>query len=220
MEDDVQRLEKFNRYYQKADISKIPYTRFIGIDGKTLEINRYVNSNTYKQILEVEKNKYRIRHYELTRGGVGCYLSHLTLYDLLLKDSSVEYYLIFEDDAAFDKDILQKITKYVNQAPKEWDLLNFGAIYEKGNNIYPFRKYSYFWGLNCYMINKKGASKMLKEYYKNLIYMQIDSTMSRMASENNLNIYGTIEKLTKHEKIGTNIQYPIKYSSDIDPFEI
>jgi GR25 family glycosyltransferase involved in LPS biosynthesis len=218
---DENRLYTFKKLYNKSDISKLELNRFEGINGKTLDnLELYVDPRALSQLKESEKNGYRLKHYEITLGAVGCYLSHLNLYKELLEDNNNDYYLIFEDDAYFSDYILYDILDYFKKAPIDWDLLIFGAMFEKSKDQYPFKKYEYFWGLNCYMINKKGAEKIIKEYNKNKIKMQIDSMMSLMAIENRINIYGSIRRLVKHNKVNTNIQLPIKYDENIDPFSL
>jgi GR25 family glycosyltransferase involved in LPS biosynthesis len=222
MKNDTKRLNKFDKFYKSSDLSIIPYEIFTGIDGKLIiNLDDYINQKTFDQIMDSEKKGYRTKHYELTLGGIGCYLSHLNLYYKLINDPQSEYYIIFEDDASLNKKILKFINYFLNKAPYDWDFIIFGAINESGNDYDSnFIKYTYFWGLNCYIVNKKGAMKFIKEFEYNKIKMQIDSAMSKMALEKNLNIYGTIKKLTRHDKIGTNIQLPLKIQNDIDPFDL
>ena len=49
--------------------------------------------------LAAEGRGYRTAHYQLTRGSVGCYLSHLRLYQHVLRGGA-QFALVFEDDAA------------------------------------------------------------------------------------------------------------------------
>jgi hypothetical protein len=45
-----------------------------------------------------ERTGYRTKHYQLTRGSVGCYMSHLQLYQHIIK-TDAQFAFIFEDDA-------------------------------------------------------------------------------------------------------------------------
>jgi hypothetical protein len=42
---------------------------------------------------------YRTKHYQLTRGSVGCYMSHLQLYQHILRETDAQFAFVFEDDA-------------------------------------------------------------------------------------------------------------------------
>lgn len=217
LEKDTERMSKFRYYYKNSDISELPYERFNAINGKQIDVSKYVSQRGLVDINNSETLRYRTKHYQLTMGAVGCYLSHLTLYKRLLEDPNHEYYLIFEDDVEFNKDILQNIMYYENNAPENWDLLIFGAIREFGDKQSPYIRYNYFWGLNCYLINKKGARKIVEE---NEINMQIDSAMNVMIRQNRLNVYGTLNKLTKHEYVVSNIQIPVIYKEGIDVYDL
>lgn len=217
------RYVRFNKYYNDSDLYKnnIICNRFDAINGRTLtddQLAYYVQEVALQNLYFAEKNSYRRKHYELTKGAVGCYLSHLTLYEQLLNDDSSDYYLIFEDDCIFNKNIAHNISTILNNAPNNWDMIIFGAIRSKSNKVQnTLLKYNTFWGLCCYVINKRGARKIFEEYLDNKITMQIDSVMSVMSLNNRLNIYGPVNKLAMHGKMSTDIQTPVLHFTNINP---
>ena len=216
------RLIQFKSLYQNADIKNLPLEVFPAVDGKKIEIKEYVTKEALEQILFTEKNGYRLRHRDLTRGGVGCYLSHVSIYKQLLQDPDHDYYIIFEDDAIFHPDVFKYIKFVMTRPPKDWDLILFGRIRckcEKTSSI--FEKAKFFWGLFGYAINKKGAQKVIENFEKTGIDMQIDSAMSKMSQNDQLNVYGLARDIVSQDsRYVSNIQKPLKKTEGIDPFQL
>jgi GR25 family glycosyltransferase involved in LPS biosynthesis len=207
----------------RSDIRVIPLERFNAIDGKKLDIKNIVTDKAYKQILSAENNGYRLRHYELTRGAVGCFMSHTSLFKRLRDDESKEFYLIFEDDAMIQPRVIEYIKYYINNAPKDWDMIMFGVLREviskQGKD---YDKVKVWWGLFGYAVSKKGANTFLD--YLNThgkIDKQIDSMMSMMTVENRLAVYSTKIHFIGHNEEGarTDIQLPVRLAKNINPFK-
>jgi GR25 family glycosyltransferase involved in LPS biosynthesis len=221
LEKNKQRLHHFTTSYENSDINIIPLERFNAVNGKKLDLQKYVTPKAYDQIMSAETNGYRLRHYELTRGAVGCFLSHTTLYRKLLDDPDREFYLIFEDDAYVPPEVIKPLQFYIENAPNDWDILLFGVIrevLEKKGQYYD--KVKIWWGLFGYAINKRGSKKFIDELnQEKRIDKQIDSMMSVMTQENKLNVYSTSVHLVKHDTDGSDIQLPIKIQSNINPYK-
>jgi len=220
LEKNTERLKSFLNSYESSDINIIPLERFNAINGRNVNLEKYVTTDAYDQILSAEKNGYRLRHYELTRGAVGCFLSHTMIYKKLVDDSNHEVYLVFEDDSYIPPNVIKAIQFYIENAPFDWDIILFGVlreiIDEKGKY---FDKIKTWWGLFGYAINKQGANKFLNELSsEKKIDKQIDSMMSMMVQEKKLNVYSTSIHLIKHDSDGTDIQLPIKVQADINPY--
>lgn len=216
------RLIQFKKQYDSSDLSHLPLEVFVGVDGKKIEIKEYVTADAYAQIMGTEQTGYRLRHKDLTRGGVGCYLSHISIYKQLLEDPDYDFYIIFEDDAVFNTDVLKYIQYIMSKTPKDWNLILFGRIRckcEKVSAIY--ERARYFWGLFGYAINKEGARRVIDHYEKTGIDMQIDSAMSKMSQNDELVVYGVSRDIISQDsRYVSNIQKPIKKSKDVDPFAL
>lgn len=214
------RLHQFNKYYMSSDIRSITLNRFDAINGQEIDIEQYVTPKAYKQIHFSETNGYRLKHYELTRGAVGCYLSHVSLYQKLLEDDSVDYYIIFEDDAQFQPEIMEILSLYVDSLPENWDLFVLGTIHQEiFKTVGYFTKLKVFWGLFGYVINKKGARLFVDQFLEERINKQIDSMMSVMTINDRFNVYGLIKPLVYQDhQWGTDIQLSVKKHVSIDPF--
>ena len=221
------RLERFSYFYNNSDISVLPLERYNAINGRKLDPQKYITEHAYSTLVENEENKYRTRHYELTRGAIGCYLSHTAMYQKLLDDPDHDYYIIFEDDAAILPHVLDKFNLAINYAPTDWDMVLFAPIMEVlankpyDANTHLFRKLNTFWGLCGYAINKRGAHKFIEEFHAKKISMQIDSKMSYMILHGNFNVYAFNDKTIWHDRsMGTDIQMPLKKIQGINPFYI
>jgi len=209
------RFDITNNLLNQYDFKNV--IRFPAIKGKDIsidELNKIVEPSAMKSILD----NYRTEHHELSYGAVGCYLSHINIWKKLV-DHDLDYIIIFEDDAlpAFNYNELQHIIN--NDVPNDWDIIFFGGIYNDYNKIYNkinnkinnnIVKIKKFYELHAYIINKKGALKLLTNAIP--IKKQLDSWLSDLATDNLVNIYGiTQNKWIQNPKINnTDIQTEIK----------
>lgn len=222
LEKNKDRYKRFKYYYNNSDLAQVPLEKFNAIYGREIDVQKYVTPKAYEILLLNEKNKYRTKHYELTRGAIGCYLSHAAVYRKLLEDPNYNYYLIFEDDAAIMSRIYNRIGKAIKHAPNDWDIILFAPIMEvplDENRL--FKKLQTFWGLCSYAISKKGAQKCIDEFDKKGINMQIDSKLSLMIMQGKLNVYNYKDKILWHDRTqGTDIQMIVKPVLGVNPFYI
>jgi GR25 family glycosyltransferase involved in LPS biosynthesis len=223
LEKNVKRLNLFLDRYNRSDLSAIELERFNAINGKKIDISNFVTDKALKQIEDAEKNGYRLRHYELTRGAVGCFLSHTTLFKRLLTDPNKDFYIIFEDDANVPPNVVKKIKFYVDNAPNNWDIIVFGVLREEiSGESALYDKVRAWWGLFGYAVSKRGAQRFV-DYLQNhgKIDKQIDSMMSLMTTQNQFNVYSTRVHLIDHnaEANETDIQLPVQVQENIDPFK-
>ncbi|MGQ9445014.1 glycosyltransferase family 25 protein [[Pasteurella] aerogenes] len=114
----------------------------------------------------------------LKRGEIGCALSHKVIYEYMLTHN-IEQALVLEDDVAFEKDFKEAIV-LINKFPSHWDLVLLGHYADyigtqeiqsptsfwdqhKLNDTFKLCRLSdYGYGTHAYLINKKGATKLLK----------------------------------------------------------
>jgi GR25 family glycosyltransferase involved in LPS biosynthesis len=183
--------------------------RYSAINGKNISKDKLIEiiePSAMKSILD----NYRKDHHELSYGAVGCYLSHINIWQKKKADN-LDYIIIFEDDAkpSFSFTELQEIIE--NNVPNDWDIILFGGIYNKTNNINDnITKIYTFYEMHAYIINKKGAIKLLSQAFP--ITKQLDSWLSDLAINNYVNIYGiTKNKWGQNSQISnTDIQTEIK----------
>ena len=205
--------------YNNSDLKEMLLSRFSAIVGKNVDLEQWLTPQAIIQVNQTEKTKKRTHHYQLTRGAVGCFLSHYFLAKQLLKESSeVEYYLIFEDDINFNQNILSEIKRYLSVAPSDWDIIHFSNTRKTNYSMEgDFFKPAGFWGMLSYILNKKGAEKIVKEVEANKIDGQIDAYLSRMIQQDKINIYIANKRLIYYINNGSDIQTPI-YNTIDNPF--
>jgi GR25 family glycosyltransferase involved in LPS biosynthesis len=206
------RLQNVKSMYAASDLVAFPFNRFNAIYGRDVDINLWLTDTTIVELKKVEDRKYRTHHHQLTYGGVGCFLSHYTLALNLANDIKNEYYIVLEDDINIVKDTYAKIESYVKNAPDDWDILLFGYFRLSDVKVKTdYMKPKGFWGMQGYIINKKGASKLVNEVDAQRIDGQVDSYLSRMQQQGKINIYATREQLVYSNELSnkTNIQIPL-----------
>lgn len=153
------RFELFKKNYP-LDITQI--IRFDAIDGKLLD-----------NIPEHFKN--------LKKSEVGCFLSHLLLWQKILKTSDSEYNVIFEDDPIFSENFYEEF-KNLQTMNIDFNILYIGGRWidnfkmktcVKVNNKIVKYDYNKPWNpLDCdrctfgYIITKKCCSILLEHFNK------------------------------------------------------
>jgi len=118
-------------------------------------------------------NNLRLNGNSLSKGELGCSLSHLEIYEMLCKDNNNNSYLIFEDDLNI---IVSKeeFNKFMNNLP---DINSYDICHLHESKFYPFikeqKENSYFYQAKrqffnaaaAYIITKRGAQKLLNHAY-------------------------------------------------------
>lgn len=215
------RLEAFIEQYMSCDLRSHQIKRLSAVDGQKIEnIEDKVTPKAFAEIQEVEKTGYRTKHYQLTRGAIGCYLSHMQVYQQIANGDK-DYGLIFEDDVIIDKKIFKKLNEVIVNIPDDWDMLLLSChciVCEKMDMYYDTGKF--FW-LHCYIVKKTSANKVISYLNSNKIGKQIDSELSDMIGEGLLKVYCLKESLCKQGNVfQTTIQTPLKVVPGINPFAV
>ena len=210
----TKRLTHFKDQFQQCDLSRgrAPI-RISAVDGRTIELKGVVSARAQKEIQQAEATGFRQKHYELSRGAVGCYLSHIHAWQSLLK-SDKNAAIIMEDDALLYPHLQEYMVHEVQYIPDDWDILLLG--YEclrcaKDETLGPVHRVYNFFGLHGYMINRKAIAKITASPRLHPIRKQIDTVLSDMAQKGDLVIYATKRKLVEqnNRQFGTQIQLPI-----------
>lgn len=164
------------KYLGLLDMSE----RSDAVDGKQLDensISRFLVSS--EGISDAFNSEMRV--YEpLTKGGIGCALSHRNIYRKII-DENINRCLILEDDVKFDINFFSKMKLIENKIPQDFDILFLG--YHFSNISKDINKYYFVpsktYGLFGYVVSKEGAKKLLDLFP---ITYQIDTEIS-----NNMN---------------------------------
>jgi glycosyl transferase, family 25 len=136
----------------------LDYTRFAAIDGQA-EWTRLVSS---VDITAFRSNVGR----EVLPGEIGCYLSHLAVWQALI-DSPHDVALILEDDVVFHADFMSAVERAISIQDR-WDMVKLNFIRAKQ----PVKKHAIgryvlnayvgaFTGMGAYLITKRFAASQL-----------------------------------------------------------
>ena len=146
--------------------------RFSAIDGNTINVENDERISVFTR-MNIIKGVPRRSHNELdTNGGIGCYLSHIAVWQDFLKNSNSDVAFIFEDDAILNISAIQNIKMFLEksktiQNTELWDICILAPYVNsiKQGSIHhddPYcLKLIHFSGLIGYMITKKGIKKIL-----------------------------------------------------------
>jgi len=171
----VDRLEGFRLNMSKAGIER--YTRWKGTDGS--EMSREERTHVSKKLC---------KWVGCTPGTIGCYLSHIRLYEYIIQhyNDREGWFLIFEDDARVAnhfKTYLEKLFKH--DIPK-LQMHNTGMIIQLGRftNLIPsyqvtsnLNKPMFINGTTCYIINLDGIKQIVNDLDYG-VYYHIDMSIA------------------------------------------
>ena len=112
------------------------------VNGQNLDIDK------------LKKDKIVVNNnYNLTKGEIGCYLSHIHMLKKALESNKPV--LIIEDDIKLEIDTFQKI-KELKDIPIDWDILCIGYNYYE--QFSTFDKIKYLHGAHAYLVNNENLT--------------------------------------------------------------
>ena len=136
----------------------LAYTLFPGVDGKAEEARLLANTD----IPAFERNMGR----KILIGGIGCYHSHLGVWEAFLA-TAAPVALVMEDDVVFHDDFLDAIRLALG-AQAHWDFLKLNRIRAKlpvaQGRVGRYRLNAYLGpatGTGAYLITRETAAKLL-----------------------------------------------------------
>jgi GR25 family glycosyltransferase involved in LPS biosynthesis len=184
--------------------------RFIGVDGKNLDIMKddRIPLATKRNI----KMKTRRAHEELnTAGGIGCALSHIAVWEWIVENKA-PITLVFEDDAKIPQDFVPYLNRCIEDSPvlkdpSTWELMIFTGQRSatKAHTVDPnVVTFDAFIGLQCYVITQACAQRFLKEAYS--LQLHIDLWMAVYKSVHGLTIIGLPNYYVHQRGSKTDIQ--------------
>ena len=157
---------------------------FQGVDGKKVDLDNDILLTPYARAVIDGKLKRKNSAVLCSRGAVGCFLSHQTIWKNFLSTDS-QWCAIFEDDVRFNKSFQKDFVPLWNDVRTHTDdplMLNLGfgplsphtTIHQEGKRYDVLQ--GIFWGLHSYIINRAAARKMLTN--TDIYDVQVDTHIS------------------------------------------
>ncbi|PNH01291.1 Glycosyltransferase 25 family member [Tetrabaena socialis] len=219
-----ERLLRFMTEYSRSDIADTPLRHLSAIDANDIDIPRFVTEKTMTQITTTTITGFRKYHHDMTKGAVGCFLSHIAIMRMLQRDEGHSWYMVFEDDTSIPPKIHLAIHGAIRNAPAGWDLLLFGRHFATTHKVpsdnADYERIATFWGMHAYCISKQGAMKIIENYEQNKISMQIDSMISVMSKQGLVAVYACKQVRMITGPFKSDIQVPVKQIKGIDPYDL
>jgi len=195
------RLENIKKQEDKINQNvpaneKINIRKIDAVVGANLDLNKLVSD---KLLAPEFKDESKSRKAEL-----GCYLSHMKIYNTIRNSKKTGYTVIFEDDFEivsddFLKTVKRSLNTLVNDSV-DFDMLFLGnnhSNYSKDpipknkgellkDNIYFFNRNQFLYGTEAILINNKNIDKMINALQ--YMDMPIDQKIQFQTISDNLNI--------------------------------
>jgi GR25 family glycosyltransferase involved in LPS biosynthesis len=152
------RKERFTRLLCNAGKLKQFIVKIKAIDGRTLDPFSLKTQRLYKPLNEFN---------ELTRGQLGCFMSHRLAWNYVITNSLKHAFIIEDDCDLFPHpEITAYLSKAIDSIDFEWDVLYVGrnpALCKSKRRLRPnVVEVGKTWGLFAYIVTLKGAEKLLK----------------------------------------------------------
>ena len=201
------RLKNFLTYFNASDMKNFSLTKFDAIDGTKLDQNNIPLSElATAELQQLKTTGFRTKHYQLTMGAIGCYLSHVKVWEHILKHDN-EIVLVLEDDAKLPENFLSEVNDNVKYIPNDWDIILLGYLCKKCYEFQKYKEVERFQLTHAYLIKKTAIVKMMNSNTLFPITQQIDALMSELSSI--INIYSLKKKIVPQFQSRTDIQAPI-----------
>ncbi|CAG8737909.1 5883_t:CDS:1, partial [Racocetra fulgida] len=126
-----------------------------------------------------DKALSRLNMSDLAAGPKACYLSHYSVFELIVKNG-YENAVIFEDDVDMELNITDIMSEVHHNLPNNWDMLYLGHCHEKGDKLFKtnltvhvLHKSGYPKCAHGYAVSARGAKKLLEK-------LKIDNTTNKI----------------------------------------
>ena len=208
-----------------ADGGRKSFIRWRATDADQIDWRTFLSPRALEEANQLEQTGYRKRHYQLSRGAVGCTLSHWRLWEAAYATPAPVVFC-FEDDALIPRNT-RAVLDCMSPPPADWDVLLLGRFCARCSPTpaggTSWLRVKRFFGTHAYVVNRKGLRTLLANKNKLFpISHQIDSAMSLLSAPRGpLNIYATsVDLVQQSTAFATSIQKPLRNSSEKDAWAL
>lgn len=171
-------IESWARAKRQFDFHKLDVERFSAIDGNTLDLPELCPRTGTKVVL--------------SKGGYGCFLSHLKIIENEISKDT-EYIMIFEDDVELCDDFAERL-QYLESCEVIFDMFYFGGAFNHYTNFFGDTPHNHIYqfmgaaGTYAYIISRSIFDHILKSarfdraidgFYATVIGNQPDHRLTR-----------------------------------------
>jgi hypothetical protein len=193
-----ERMENIERQLEKLKQQGTPiHLEFVdAVVGKELDLNQLIKD----EVLSPNHTGNGELDSNFRRGEIGCYMSHLKIYQQIQEKNKSGYSIIFEDDFDISSERLiediEKIIKKARNQKIDFDILFLGTVTENHGepifeNIHRIDKNSILYGTHALLLKNENIPRWI-EHIK-MVDKQIDIKLV---------------ELTHHEKVNSYVIYP------------
>lgn len=199
-------------------LTSLKYQFFQAVDGMNIQI-------TPKILKLCEKCDYNYR-----KGVIGCGLSHLKIWEDLIRSDNIDCTMVLEDDVNLAPNFVNKLHGTLNQLPRgEWDILFIGysslrkrssqnSISDTISKIEKWDKKkcvnNSIGGFFGYIISKQGAINFYNYVLENSMYCAIDWITINAADKYNVYYCDPSIVFTEYVSSTNRIDSDIQYNYD------
>ena len=200
--------KRFENIRRQLDFIGMPFERIPAVDGKLL---------SQKQISSSYSAKLNRQNYftPLTRGEIGCYLSHIAVFKKIL-DENLDYAIVLEDDLIFKPGFI-RIPEVVESIKLPWSYIKLIAPGKKkkierrirldiesgeGSNFELVRWNKVPIGTAAYIISREGAEKFLEK--RSIFYRPLDVDL-QFPWETGVKIWGLFPQMVEEAPMPSQI---------------
>jgi glycosyl transferase family 25 len=186
LDKDVERLSNAYKQLDKYEFKN--YEKFTGIYGKQLSID------------EINDNTTTIGKLFASRSMIGCGLSHIRIWEKILKEN-INLSLILEDDFICKDDFKNRLNNVLLKAPKDYHIIYLSSSIIQNNYLKLYDINDYFYKqifvvqTLSYIITLEGAEKLLKYITKVTYHIDIDICFKSNIHYKDINIISVKEPL-------------------------
>ena len=160
------------------------YARFPAVDGQHVDLKACVRAGDlstigYERLCLPDKDK--IWGMDLTRGALGCALSHFQVWKRIVA-LSIDYSIVMEDDTELCPRFLTRFASISDNLPQGWDLLFLSGLDTENmcRHMMTSDRLSLvpqmYKTTNMYLITRRGAERMLQQCTN--LHFQLDTQMT------------------------------------------
>ena len=200
MDEFPEKYTKTKNELYRVGIQDKHITRKKAINGKKIP-KPFLKKITHPSVFYYLENERKLHDQIPTLGGIGCYLSHSQLLEQLVEEENDDtIYAIIEDDIKTNCSE-NEYKEYLSNLPLDWEFCFLGYLRQlnvrnkknKMINDYYQTVEDVLFGTHFYLVNKKGAKKLLEFLYP--IIQQIDIYVTYINLYKDMNTYKSNKNL-------------------------